>query len=159
MYYRTKLFSVFNLEIIFNEISKFREDSGSFVWIHSRPKLTNWLFIKSIHFKDLVVELILTIHFLPKSSWTFVKNNIYCRTIHFVFRYYDKVEMNLVRGGSREHLIDHHHHHHLYSNRLHRSVGSGLEQQIKSPSSSDSSRKKNTKVLVISAGPQAEQVI
>ena len=75
----------------------------------------------------------------------------------FVFRYYDKVEMNLVRGGSRERLIDHHHH--LYSNRLHRSVGSGLEQQIKSPSSSDSSRKKNTKVLVISAGPQAEQVI
>ena len=80
--------------------------------------------------------------------------------------------MNL--RGSRERLLDHHshhhqgfqhhqhqhhhhlhHQHHLYSNRLHRSVGSGLEQQIKSPSSSDSSRKKNTKVLVISASGAA----
>ena len=88
------------------------------------------------------------------------------------FRYYDQVEMNL--RGSRERLLDHHshhhqgfqhhqhqhhhhlhHQHHLYSNRLHRSVGSGLEQQIKSPSSSDSSRKKNTKVLVISASGAA----
>ena len=44
---------------------------------------------------------------------------------------------------------------------FHRSLGSGLEQphQVKSPSSSDSSRKKNTKVLVIpsnSGGPTSE---
>jgi len=98
------------------------------------------------------------------------------------YRYYDEVEImtsqqnqNKHWRGSRERLLDQHAGHHMYSNKLHRSLGSGLEnyhqphaqqlqpqqpQNVKSPSSSDSSRKKNTKVLVISAnnssGPPSE---
>ncbi len=73
-------------------------------------------------------------------------------------RYYDEVSMEW--RGSRERLLMEKNRGPApaaangLSNRLHRSVGSGLEQtfNIKSPSSSDSSRKKNTAVMVIPSG-------
>lgn len=64
-------------------------------------------------------------------------------------RYYDEVDASKNWRGSRERLLDRASHH-MYANKLHRSVGSGLEQHhniIKSPSSSDSSRKKKVHVV------------
>lgn len=60
-------------------------------------------------------------------------------------RYYDEVDASKNWRGSRERLLDRASHH-MYANKLHRSVGSGLEH-IKSPSSSDSSRKKKVHVV------------
>jgi hypothetical protein len=70
------------------------------------------------------------------------------------YRFYDEVDPSIMRTwrGSRERLLDRASAsaQHMYANKLHRSMGSGLEQ-TKSPSSSDSSRKKKPVITPSSA--------